>query len=248
MIIFDEKKYAEAMLKRGFSTKNKNVYELNILAKYYFYIGKSKQEVKELIITFCEKYIDYFNMDEWYGIINRTISSASRGKLTTGKSVEITKAELETIQQLSNIKEQKLAFTMLVLYKFYDCRKFKVTLKDLFELSDLTTINTDTKLKLLHSLTSQELIDIDMRGRRWVKFNDENSNVKIVISNFENFIYEYLKFTGETISNCKLCNKAFKTPGKIQASNPKKYCEECAIEQKRRSKRRWKNRSRKNKN
>jgi len=236
LIVFDEKIYAENMIKKGFHTKNKNVYELHILAKYYFYIGKEKEVVKDLLIKFCEKHIEYFNIDEWYGVINRTISVANKGHLVTGKSVDITKNELETIQQLEDIREQKLAFTMMVLYKFYDCKRFKVTIKDLFELSDVTTINTDTKLKLLHSLTFKGLIDIDMRGRRWVKFSNENNKVEIKINNFEQFIYEYYLYTGfKDFTNCIICNKAIKK----SINCIKKYCNKCSEEERRKRQKKY---------
>lgn len=224
MIIFDEKKYAESMIKKGFQTKHKNVYELSLLAKYYFSLGLDEVKVKEKIIAFCKKFVEQFNSDEWYKIINKTVSIAKKGKLITGRTVEISESELNKIKQLNSLNEQKVAFTMLVLYKFYDCKKFEVSIEDLYRLCKLN-LNSQTKLKILQSLTSQGYIDITMGGKRWAKFSEKGNlnNSVIEIKDFDNFIYEYLRYIGETgYIGCEVCNKAIKT-----TSSTKKYCTTC---------------------
>jgi hypothetical protein len=232
MIIFDEKKFAENMIKKGFQTKHKNINELNILSKYYFSMGMEIDEVKEQIIKFCEKHVEYFNMDEWYKVINKTIEIAQKGKLVTGKVVSITEEELNQIKEIDKINEQKLTFVMLVLYKFYDYKKFEISVEDLYRLCKLN-INSQTKLKLLQSLTSKELIDITMGGKRWVKFADKKGKSVISIANFEDFIFEYLNYIGEEgFGECNECNKAIKIRGKNH-----KMCSTCLEKSKKES---WK--------
>ena len=222
MIVFDEKKYAEEMIKKGFKTKHKNVYELYILSKYYYSKDKDINLVKESIVKFCEKYIEYFNIDEWYKIINNTVKLAEKNNLITGKEVSVTKKELEIICELEKLNEQKVAFVMLVLYKFYDYKKFEVMIEDLYRLCKLN-INSQTKLKILQTLTSKELIDITMGGKRSVKFADKIGDSEIVIKDFDDFIYEYERHIGEDkIGICECCGKAIKV-----TSNRKKYCKEC---------------------
>lgn len=226
MIIFDEKKFVENMIKKGFQTRHKNVYELNLLSKYYFNLGKNVDEVKELVVKFCEKHVEYFNMDEWYKVINKTIEIAQKGRLVTNKKVHITENELNQIQQLEKLNEQKLAFVMLVLYKFYDYKKFEISVEDLYRLCKLN-LNSQTKLKLLQSLTSKDMIDITMGGKRFVKFVDKKGTPIITISNFEDFVYEYLKYIGEEgFGECEECRKAIKL-----TNNKKKFCKECAKEE-----------------
>lgn len=225
MIIFDEKKYAEKLIKKGFTTKNRNVYELHILAKYYFSEGNDEFKVKELLIKFCEKYIEHFNMDEWYKIINNTVYSAKKNKLVTNKEVHITEKELQCIGQLEKLNEQKVAFTLLVLYKFYNYKKFEVSIEDLYRLCKLT-INSKTKLEILQSLTAKELVDITMGGKRWAKFAEKKGIPVITIRNFDDFIYEYLRYIGEDgYSGCEVCDKAIKL-----TNNKKKYCKECGFD------------------
>ncbi|MCP1159425.1 hypothetical protein [Bacillus infantis] len=223
MIIFDEKKYAELMLKKGFQTKNKNVYELNILAKYLHTKYESDTKVKNELVAFCEKYLDHFNKDEWYKIVNKTVSSAKRGSLVTDKEVHIAKEELDKIANLKDIREQQLAFVLLVLYKFYDYKKFEVIIEDLYRLAKLN-LNSKTKLKLLQSLTSKDLIDITMGGKRWVKFAIiKGGDGAITIKDFDDFVFEYFRYIGiDGYSGCEKCDKAIKL-----TNNKKKYCRSC---------------------
>ncbi|MDC6267340.1 hypothetical protein [Lysinibacillus fusiformis] len=223
MIIFDEKRHAEEILKKGFKTKNKTVFETFILAKYFFYIGLDETKVKQRIIKFYEKFQEDFNLDEYYKVINRTINYAINSKLKTDKKVHITQYELDIIQSLNNLREQKLAFVMLVLYKFNNFNKFTVSLEDLFKLSELATINSKTRLQLLHKLTSNGLIDINTRGKRWVKFSDKRGISVLNINDFDNFIWEYLHYIDEgKFKKCIECGKL------IRITNYKnKYCDSC---------------------
>lgn len=212
------------MLKKGFKTKNKTVYETFILAKYLFYIGLEENKIKEKIINFYIKFQKDFTLAEYYKVINRTINYAKNSKLKTGVEVYITKSELDVIQELEDLREQKLAFVMLVLYKFNNCNKFTVSLEDLFTMSELTTIDSKTRLKLLHSLTSKGYIDINTRGKRWVKFSDKKRNDYLIIRNFDNFIFEYLiLIKSNEYKRCVICNKAIKS-----LNNNMKYCKLCS--------------------
>lgn len=210
------------MLKQGFLTNHKHVYELNILSKYLFSIGKNKDEVKAELIGFCENHEKYFNIDEWYKIINTTIKLSQNGKLVSDKIVSITENELILISQLEKLNEQKVAFVLLVLYKFHGHKKFEVSIEDLYKLCKLN-LNSKTKLEILQSLTSKEMIDITMGSKRWVKFAEKKGAPLIIIKNFDDFIYEYLKYIGDVgYGNCDECGKAIKI-----TSNRKKNCTDC---------------------
>ncbi|MGM9988414.1 MAG: hypothetical protein ACI35O_14455 [Bacillaceae bacterium] len=223
MIIFDEKKHAEELLKKGFKSSHKQINDLKILGKYYFAKELNEDKVKKKLIEFAEEHIPQFNINEWYKIINNTVYSAKNGKFITGKIVEITESELETIQQLAKLNEQKVAFVMLVLYKFYDHRKFEINIEELYRLCKVTSINSQTKLKILQNLTSKGLIDINMKGERWVTFVNNDSQVKVKIIDFDDFIFEYLYLLCEDeFLKCDTCQKVVK-----KTSNSRKYCKSC---------------------
>jgi hypothetical protein len=225
LIIFDEKKHAETMLREGFTTKNRIVTEMKILSKYFFSKGFDDTDVKDKLVAFCEKHQDYFNNAEWYKIINKTLGIAKKSKLVTGREVKITQAELDTITSLPSLNEQRLAFVLLVLYKFYNKRKFQISLVDLFSLCKIS-VNSKTKMKLPHSLTSKGLIDINLYGKRWVNFVNDDSEVVIHIRKFDDLIYYYLNYIGEgKYKYCCICDGIF-----YLSNNRQTKCRQCAKE------------------
>ena len=60
--VYDELKYAESLIKNGFS-KYMSRFDLSILAKYYKYLGNSQPAIKKQLILFCEKNERNFNTD-----------------------------------------------------------------------------------------------------------------------------------------------------------------------------------------
>jgi len=49
--------------------------------------------------------------------------------------------------------------------------------------------------------------------------------VVLTVSNFRNFVYEYLRWKGENIRNCVKCNILF-----APTNNRQKYCNVCNVE------------------
>jgi hypothetical protein len=72
--VFDEKKYAEEMIKNGFLSR-KYQFELRILAKYYKFVeNKKPKQIKSIIVAFCEKNLYGFNFNCDFAFINSVIS------------------------------------------------------------------------------------------------------------------------------------------------------------------------------
>ena len=62
---YNEISYAKKMLNSGFLT-NRRMYELNILAKYFYYIGYKPKEVKTKVIEFCNTHFENFNEEKYF--------------------------------------------------------------------------------------------------------------------------------------------------------------------------------------
>lgn len=224
MIIFDEKIYAEAMLKKGFLTQNKNVYELIILSKYLLHLGKNTEQIKQDIINFCEKYMSYYNKDSWGKTIESVIDKSKKYPLIHDKEILITQNELSKINSINNINKEKIVFVLLVIYKFYGYKKFRINREEMFRLAQVK-VNYNAKIKILKELTKNNFINIDDNGRRSISFAEKEDIYIIIINNFNDFILEYLKWKGESIKYCKVCGK----PIKLVIPNSKaKYCNDCA--------------------
>jgi hypothetical protein len=102
------------MIKSGF-IQNRYEFELKILAKYYYY--KNESDLKNKIKEFCYKHIRDFNEVKLMKTINRVISFSERNSLFVLKPIMVTKAEVENIRTLNNLKVEKIAFVMLMLAK-----------------------------------------------------------------------------------------------------------------------------------
>jgi len=210
------------MLKNGFiQGKNKYFSDLLVLAKYLFYLGKDHEQVEKEILLFCNKHIAYFNSEMYYKAIDKMLKMAKESGIRHNTEICITQAELDKIQTVTNLNQQKILFVMLVTYKVKNCKSFKISRRELFKLSSVSG-KYEATLNMLQQLTQLKLIGINTNGYRWVTFANDESEPVITITNFDDFILEYMKYLGEPIGNCQVCGKLIELTG-----NKKLYCGEC---------------------
>ena len=244
MIKYNEKLYAERLLKEGFLTKY-IAYELKILVKYYKQEMKiSAKQRKILIYEFCEKYIIEFNRVKYFKIINSALRYGSKGinKLIVINSIQVTDKEIEYINGLE-IEEyyKKVLFTLMIktklnkelcLQKFNNASKFnffggKVELykeiKQMSKIPDTYDINI-----IINDLSNMGYIDIRNRGRVNLLFIENielSKNFVFEVNNFYNIGYYFDWFNGNNgVIKCENdgCEELVKKTGKNQ-----KYCKEC---------------------
>ena len=144
--------------------------------------------------------------------------------------MKVTENELKTIESLRALKYEKLAFTLLVYAKIYNKIKnhdknwVNEQHKYIFSDAKLAVnvkdqglmINKLKELGLVTPSTFNESVHIN------VNFVDEDSPVVIEITDFRNFVYEYLKWKGENIIKCEECGMLIKPK-----NNRQKYCASC---------------------
>ena len=63
MIIFDEKKYAENLLRNGYQNRKYINNDNIILVKYWKYKGFNKEKIRKKLKAFMEEYQNLFNSD-----------------------------------------------------------------------------------------------------------------------------------------------------------------------------------------
>jgi len=252
---YNEKKYAEEILKKGFLTQYHR-YELKILVKYYKEILKEKaSERKKLVYEFCENNIVKFNRVKYFKIINSALAYGSKriNKLILVENIPITKNEIKYINglKLENV-HKKILFTFIVKNKLnkemskqiygkvsdYNIFGGKTeSYKEVFEMSRLSgeyNIN-----KLVNDLSNLGYVDVRTRGKINLSFisdikidKDEKGNIidDIVfeIINFDNVGYYFDWYNGdEKFMKCENdgCEEVIK-----KVNGKTKYCSECAKE------------------
>lgn len=220
IIILNEKEYAEECLKNK-KIEGKPFYTLSVLAKYYYkYFGYRKKKITELLIDFMEKvYPRYgYDINSWNESIEKIAKNVSKYTLHEIDGIWITKAELETIENIKNKVLERLAFTLLCLAKLANAKNSNNTGwvnnsdKEIFSLARISckASQRDEKIGELYEMNLLEFPKrIDNLSCR-VKYINDDSEKKIFISDFRELGYEYLKYKGENIIHCRECGVLFK--------------------------------------
>ena len=261
---YNEKKYAEEILKKGFLTQYHR-YELKILVKYYKEVLEEKaSERKKLVYEFCENNIVKFNRVKYFKIINSALAYGSKriNKLILIESVPITKNEIKYINGLKlDSIHKKILFTFIVKNKLnkemskqiygkvsdYNIFGGKTeSYKEVFEMSRLSgeyDIN-----KLVNGLSNLGYVDVRTRGKINLSFIDDIvvdkddkgnkiDNIVFEITNFDNVGYYFDWYNGDDkYMKCEneVCGEIIK-----KTNGNIKYCIDCAKKMQFNQKKEW---------
>lgn len=230
-IITNEKEIVRQALEEKIIHKKPSV-TVSTLVKYYYGIGMDKIQIKKEIQHFLSQNYPYFNIVKWQKMIDNFVNkyANSESKLITVENIKITKNELNIISGVNNLKQEKILFVLLVYAKIHNQLNKNNNNwtnsedKDIFSDAKLTVKIKDQRLTL-HKLFQTGLISFAKKVNSTnicVNFIDEDSEEVIVLNDFRNFIYEYLKWKGEKIGYCSECGDRFRI-----TSNRKEYCNTC---------------------
>lgn len=234
MIILNEKEYAEQCLKAK-TIGDKPFFTLSILAKYYYHShGYRKKKIIDLLTSFIsECYPRYScNRTDWDASIEKIATNAGKHTLFEIDGIWITKAELETINDIHNKVLERLAFTMLCLAKLGNARNCKnngwvsYTAKEIYSMARIScsVIERYEKLSQLNSLSLLEFPKKNDNLSSRVTYIDDESEKVLFISDFRELGYEYLKYRGENFIRCRECDILIRN----NKRGTKKYCTNCA--------------------
>lgn len=145
MIIFDEVKYAENIIKNGCSRKYVLV-DFKILAKYFLiYKGYSEEQTREKMLAVLKDGQNIIPLNYLPQKIDLSMKYAKTEELKTSTPVKITRQELDKIDILpDDLKE--LAFIYLFLWKWNSNTEFfidKSDLKKMLKLSGIANYKLD---------------------------------------------------------------------------------------------------------
>ena len=219
MIIFNEKKYAEEIIKSGFK-RFMSTRDLIILSKYFFYMGKSQSEVSNDIIDFCSKKIRSFNLVVYEDKINYSIRKAGNSEIRIPDNIEIFKEEIDKFSSES-YNNQKLLFTMLVIAKVFGKKSsyyVNASLTDIFSLSKVY-YSKDEKIQVMNELYEKGYISPTYTGGIKINYALNSGTDGIRVSDFDNivsFLPVYCDICGKEIDKkprrhmrCEVCNEEY---------------------------------------
>ena len=232
-LVMNENEWARDMiLRRDLGTKK---YEtLTRVARYYLESGFSKREVRRLLDAFVIQCDPEASLPLYSDMLDNVMKSALKRKSVNIESITITKTELEAIAKSDQRQSRRLAFTLLVLAKYYD--QFKpnndhwVGTKD-SDIMKMANISTSIKRQsaMYNHLNKLGLVQfskqVDNISTR-VTFVD-NGEPAMKITDLRNLGYQYMMYCGEDLyfvcECCGITDKRRTVRGRSQ-----KYCIDCA--------------------
>lgn len=208
---------------------------LSRVAKYYMDKDYSKKEVRNMLDTFLLQCEPTASLPKWSETLDYAVARALKYDAIKIDGIEITKPEMEKIDALDGKQIRRLAFTLLCLAKYWDVVNPQgdhwVNSKD-SEIMRMANINTSIKRQSLmyHNLNEAGMVQFSKKV--------DNTNVRVcfispgetamVITDFRNLGYQYLKYHGEPYFECQNCGITVKCEN--STGRRQKYCKDCAVE------------------
>lgn len=242
---YKDMNYIQNILVNGFS-KYINT-ELRLIALYMRdVLGiTNKQERKEALYKFCEKYLPDCHRMKYYKIVNNalTYSCNKDNKLITIDSIAILQCETDYLnkQELS-ADEKKVLFALLVTFKlrkaYFETKNPKEPYNNIYfkggtaQYSDLKKVSNisnklDINIDIISELANKGYITIYSRG--CIKLDylemiiDNNDEVAFEITDYNNIGYWLDWYNGnKRIGRCGKCGNVF-----YKKSNSQIYCTDC---------------------
>jgi hypothetical protein len=225
LIIFDEKKYAEDLLRNGYKNIKYITGDNIILVKYWNYLGHSENNIRNMLYDFMTDFQDIYNDAIISYKINKAVEVGMKFELSTNLKIPITENELTKISELNDVNLQRILFAFLVCWKIKGCpSRFKVSNTDIMKLSGIKT-NTNVFWDNIYKITKTQMLSmVEYKNKSYYRMNlEEGGDTIITIESADNIVYKYLELIQpETMKKCEECG----SPIKI-TSNRVKYCKEC---------------------
>lgn len=245
MIIFDEIKYAEHIIKYGCSRKYILV-DFKILAKYFLlYKHYSEEEAMENMLSVLKDKQSIIPLNYLPQKIDLSIKYAKTEDLKLSSAIHITQEELEKIDSLPE-SVRELAFIYLFLWKWNKDTEFfidKSDLKKLLKLSGVANYKLDILDGELEKLGFIKFVDYCRKEKVAVNLEQSDvSDLELTVEDFDNVILYYRQHCGKKVIKCEDCGCLVEV-----RSNRQKYCKNCSTKHRTENLRVYKKRSRANK-
>ncbi len=231
MLILNETAEAERIIKEH-KLSSKPMQELILIARYHFSkTNSSNSKVRSELLKILSNNFDDYNSIEWNNKLDSCIKIAKNHPLKDIDYIPITMNEINRIMSIKKKKLEKLAFTVLVISKYYNIKNqnnnnyVNEEYSVIFKQARVTATIMEQPL-LLNDLKQLGLIEKskNINNNNFnVKFIDDNSQIVMKITDLRELGYTYLEYIGEHFIHCAECGVLLRP-----RSNKQKYCKSCA--------------------
>lgn len=231
MIILNEREYAEKWLSSE-RIEEQPYLVLGILAKYFYAQGHKKKQISSMLFDFFCSHFTVTKKLQWEETCDQLAAKADKYPLYEFDGVSITRSELEKIATADGDKERRLLFTMLCLAKLGNLKRPKnngwvnTDTKELFKMARINC-RVYQRFYMIGKLGRQGFLEFPKKNGNLanrVTFIDDESEMVLLVSDFRDLGYEYMKYCGENIIRCRECG--ILTRG--NKNGTKQYCSKCA--------------------
>jgi len=231
-IVLNERECAIEALQRC-ALDSKPLETLGRVARYYRAEGYKKSEIHTMLESFMLKCDPTINIVKWQDAIDRQVKDTDKYPLIEIDGIPITQKELDICDALVGKQMKRLMFTLICLAKFCNMVSDKNNGwvnrpdKEIFKMANVVT-----------PIKRQSLMLNDLREAGLIRFSRKVDNINInvrciddegepvlVITDYRNLGYQYMRYCGEPYFECAACGVVIK-----RASNAQKYCPDCAVD------------------
>lgn len=232
---FNDKKDIEYKIQNAYANQENPEETIRELARYNYHILQMDKEYNyDAILNYMTKNCKDFYEEQYFKIIYRNIASAKKYKFRDVSPVKITKAEIDKITELNDIRKEKIAFVLLAVAKYYNNvsednnNRMYISMSDLFKLSRVA-IPCKERASYLHFAYQEGILVEHMfvgTNLKVVGFVDDDSEtvMELVEEDYKELAYTYLNYKNGGYKRCKDCGRLFKmnknSPGRL-------YCKKC---------------------
>lgn len=242
--IYNEIEYAQKILENGFVTRRK-LYELSILAKFYYSQGKDKQEIFNLLVDFCNKNMENFNKVLYFDKLSNIVNTSKNTPIKNIKFIGINQKDIDIIDKLPNIECKKVLTSIIVLCKIkHRTTGGKYVNIKYSRLSRTSHIKSTSKIRdILHELVNQKIINICINGAiEYLGDITDDDEYLFIVKDFDNIGLYIMNYINHRYIECEECGKMMR-----KKNNSNKFCNECAKKRHRMSKLKYYYENQKNK-
>lgn len=234
-IVLNEHEWAREMIESR-SLGKKPTETLGRVARYYFDNKYNKKDVRNMLDTFVLQCDPSMSIPKWDRLLDYVVNKAMRTQAVMIDKIVVTDKEIEVIRGLNGSPIQRLAFTLLVLAKYWNivcgADTYWVNSADV-DIMRMANIKTSIKRQsaFYRSLNESGLVrfskKVDNTNVQVLFARDGKSAVEIF--DLRNLGYQYMRYLGGPYFICQNCGITEKY------SNPEhgrcqKYCKACAAE------------------
>lgn len=234
---FNEQYAIENMIKMNIVDNDSIFSTIKDLARYNYFVKEMDDDDNyKNILKYLQKNGQNINEENVYGIIDTCVKRAKKYKFKQVDEVCITKSELQFIENLNDIKQEKIAFVLLASAKYYNALQENqnnvayIRNSDICKLARVTipVKDRDVFMQFAYDKGVLRRHNIAASTKKIVEFvsNDENDEVVLRLkeSDFKDLAYTYLAYkTPRKFRRCVVCNCWIK-----KDSKDRRLCKECS--------------------